>query len=1455
MANISFISPFLAFLFVSTTARDVPFDESPSPSPSSTPKIKSNFTYVCDPSRFDDLGLDITTFSYCDTSLPFTVRAKDLVDQMTLAEKMRQIGDLAYGVPRIVRMVVVSTEARAMYNLGRAGLTYWSPNINVVRDPRWGRITETPGEDPYTVGSYAANYVRGLQDVEGHENTKDLNSRPLKVSACCKHYAAYDVDNWLGVDRYHFDARVTEQDMLETFLRPFEMCVKDGDVSSVMCSYNRVNGIPTCADPKHLKDTIRGEWDLHGYIVSDCDSIEVLMDGAKWLDDTHEDDVAQVLKAGLDLDCGVYYTNFTENAVMQGKVMENEIDKSLNYLYVVLMRLGFFDGSPSFISLGKENVCSDEHIELAVEATREGIVLLKNDNDTLPLSSNNFKNLAVIGPHANATKVMVGNYAGFPCQYSSPLDAFSAIANVTYEIGWLDLSVEAESLDRVDLLLPGYQTQLINQVAAIAKGPLILVIMSAGGVDISFAKNNPNIKAILWVGYPGGRLPLTWHKADYVDQLPMTSMPLRPVEEFGYPEDLQVLQWLDRLPIRLWPACPAVLVDDMICNDEFEFEVEVQNVGSKDGNEVSWCGSKKVKFTFNACKSLSVVENNGYKLLPSGGHTIMILLEAQHRWLRPSEICEILRNYQKFCLKPDPPYKPPVLYCFDDNVVHCHQRNAKVPSYLTCSRRRYSLIGFRTGENSGAQNSDDSDMFGLIKCYVLGKQNEERKGRNGMGERKKAVNFPWGAIALCILSVFPTVTWRNVMESQFYPEDDPFDESPSPSPSSTPKVKSNFTYVCDPSRFDDLGLDITTFSYCDTSLPFTVRAKDLVDQMTLSEKVRQIGDLAYGVPRIGLPKYEWWSEALHGVSDVGPGTHFDELIPGATSFPTVILTTASFNESLWKNIGQVVSIEARAMYNLGRARLTYWSPNINVVRDPRWGRITETPGEDPYTVGSYATNYVRGLQDVEGQENTKDLNSRPLKVSACCKHYAAYDVDNWLGVDRYHFDARVTEQDMLETFLRPLEMCVKDGDVSSVMCSYNRVNGIPTCADPKLLKDTIRGEWDLHGYIVFDCDSIEVLMDGAEWLDDTREDAVAQVLKAGLDLDCGVYYTNFTENAVMQGKVRENEIDKSLNYLYVMLMRLGFFDGSPSFISLGKENVCSDEHIELAIEAAREGIVLLKNDNDTLPLSSNNFKNLAVIGPHANATKVMVGNYAGIPCQYSSPLDAFSAIANVTYEIGCDVMCKNETLIFPAMQVAKNADATILFVGLDLSVEAESLDRVDLLLPGYQTQLINQVAAVAKGPLILVIMSAGGVDISFAKNNPNIKAILWVGYPGGRLPLTWHKADYVDQLPMTSMPLRPVEESGYPGRTYKFFNGSTVYPFGYGLSYTKFNYQITTSQRSLDIKLDKYQHCRDLTFEDGAYRPSCPAVLVDDMSCNDEFEFEVEVQNVGSKDGNEVVMV
>ncbi|CAA2993059.1 beta-xylosidase alpha-L-arabinofuranosidase 1-like [Olea europaea subsp. europaea] len=696
------------------------------------------------------------------------------------------------------------------------------------------------------------------------------------------------------------------------------------------------------------------------------------------------------------------------------------------------------------------------------------------------------------------------------------------------------------------------------------------------------------------------------------------------------------------------------------------------------------------------------------------------------------------------------------------------------------------------------------------------------------------------------------------------------------SPSNLTKI---YTKICDPQRFNDLGLDMDYFTYCDSSLSYGVRVKDLIDRMTLMEKVQQIGDTAYGVPRIGLAKYEWWSEALHGVSKVGQlnskATFFDDVVPGATSFPCPITTTASFNQTLWKTIGQVVSTEARAMYNLGHAGLTFWSPNINVVRDPRWGRTLETPGEDPFVVGTYAANYVRGLQDIEGLESTDDPNSRPVKVAACCKHYAAYDVDSWLGVDRTTYDALVTEQDMLETFQKPFEMCVKEGDVMSVMCSFNRINGIPACADQKLLKDTLRGEWDLHGYIVSDCDSIEVMVDNQKWLHDEPEDAVSQAMKAGLDLDCGNYYTNYADKAVMQGKISEKDIDEALKNLYIVLMRLGFFDGSSKYESLGKQDVCSDENIELATQAAREGMVLLKNLNGTLPLNTDEIKTIAVVGPHANATTAMIGNYEGIPCKYTSPIDGFSKYAEVQYAMGCgDIMCKNASLIFPAMQAAKNADATVIVAGIDLSIEAESRDRLDLRVPGFQAQLITQVAQVAKGPVILVIMSGGGVDISFARDSDNVKGIVWAGYPGeeggqaiadvifgkynpgGRLPLTWHEGSYADMLPMTSMSLRPVDSLGYPGRTYKFFNGSTVFPFGSGLSYTTFAYSLTSADKNLNIQLNKFQHCRDLNYTDDTFKPPCPAILTSDLQCDDNnLEFEVKVTNNGTVDGSEVVMV
>ncbi|KAL0334461.1 UNVERIFIED_CONTAM: Beta-xylosidase/alpha-L-arabinofuranosidase 1 [Sesamum angustifolium] len=230
---------------------------------------------------------------------------------------------------------------------------------------------------------------------------------------------------------------------------------------------------------------------------------------------------------------------------------------------------------------------------------------------------------------------------------------------------------------------------------------------------------------------------------------------------------------------------------------------------------------------------------------------------------------------------------------------------------------------------------------------------------------------------------------------------------------------------------------LKNFSFCDQSLDVKSRVADL-----------------------------WWSEALHGVSYVGPGTKFSSLVPGATSFPQVLLTAATFNESLFQIIGKVVSTEARAMYNVGLAGLTYWSPNINIFRDPRWGRGQETAGEDPLLSSKYGAAYVRGLQARD--DGDKDR----LKVAACCKHYTAYDVDNWKGIQRYNFNALVTQQDLDDTFQPPFKSCILDGNVASVMCSYNQVNGKPTCGDPDLLYGVIRGQWKLNGYIVTDCDSL-----------------------------------------------------------------------------------------------------------------------------------------------------------------------------------------------------------------------------------------------------------------------------------------------------------------------------------------------------------------------------------------------
>uniref|UniRef100_A0ACD5Z5K8 Uncharacterized protein n=1 Tax=Avena sativa TaxID=4498 RepID=A0ACD5Z5K8_AVESA len=597
--------------------------------------------------------------------------------------------------------------------------------------------------------------------------------------------------------------------------------------------------------------------------------------------------------------------------------------------------------------------------------------------------------------------------------------------------------------------------------------------------------------------------------------------------------------------------------------------------------------------------------------------------------------------------------------------------------------------------------------------------------------------------------------------------------------------------------------------FCDRKLPIEQRAGDLVSKLTLEEKISQLGDESPAVARLGVPAYKWWSEALHGVG-WSKGIHLNGPIRAVTSFPQVILTAASFNQRLWYRIGQVIGTEARGVYNNGQAEgLTFWAPNINVFRDPRWGRGQETPGEDPTMTAKYAAVFVRGFQ---GYAISGAINSSDLEASACCKHFTAYDLENWKGVTRFTFDTKVTAQDLADTYNPPFKSCIEDGGASGIMCSYNRVNGVPTCADHNLLTKTARGDWGFNGYITSDCDSVAIVHDAQGYAKEP-EDAVADVLKAGMDVNCGRYVQTHGLSAIQQGKITEQDIDRALHNLFTIRMRLGLFNGDPKYNrygNIGANQVCKQKHQNLALRAAQDGIVLLKNDANALPLSKSTVSSIAVIGHNANDATLLRGSYFGPPCIYVTPLQVLQwYVKDARFVAGCNAAVCNVSNIGEAVHVASSADHVVLFMGLDQDQEREEVDRLELGLPGMQENLINSVADAAKKPVILVLLCGGPVDVTFAKNNPKVGAILWAGYPGqaggiaiaqvlfgehnpgGRLPVTWYPKEFT-AVPMTDMRMRADPATGYPGRTYRFYKGKTVYNFGYGLSYSKYSHSFVS---------------------------------------------------------------
>ncbi|KAK8623551.1 hypothetical protein V6N13_118434 [Hibiscus sabdariffa] len=647
-----------------------------------------------------------------------------------------------------------------------------------------------------------------------------------------------------------------------------------------------------------------------------------------------------------------------------------------------------------------------------------------------------------------------------------------------------------------------------------------------------------------------------------------------------------------------------------------------------------------------------------------------------------------------------------------------------------------------------------------------------------------------------------------------------------------------------------------SYPFCNTTLSINQRVQDIISRLTLDEKISQLVIDAPAVPRLGIPDYEWWSEALHGIayfSDYNTGMRF-KTIHAATSFP------------------QAIGKEARAIYNAGEATgITFWAPNINIFRDPRWGRGQETPGEDPVVTGKYAISFVRGIQ---GDTFEGGKLGEHLQASACCKHFTAYDVDNWKGVNRFVFDAKVSQQDLADTYNPPFRSCIQEGKASGIMCAYNRVNGVPNCADYNLLSKTARGQWGFNGYITSDCDAVSIIYEKQGYAK-LPEDAVADVLKAGMDVNCGTFLKNYTKSAVKKRKLLVSEIDRALHNLFSVRMRLGLFNGNPvnqPYGKIGRDQICSQEHQNLALEAARSGIVLLKNTNKLLPFSKAKTTSLAVIGPNANASDTLLGNYKGPPCKIVTSLQGLqNYVKDIRYHPGCNAVNCSYALTDQAVKVAKGAEYVVLVMGLDQTQEREEFDRVKLVLPPKQQNLITRVARAAKNPVVLVLLSGGPIDINFAKYDKHIGSILWAGYPGeaggralaeiifgdhnpgGRLPVTWYPQSFI-KVPMTDMRMRPEPSSGYPGRTYRFYKGPKVYEFGYGLSYSNYSYEFLPVAQN-KVYLNNQLKSPKIELENSNALKYIPVSELGTERCDKRIPVTVRAQNHGDLAGKHPLLL
>ena len=589
-------------------------------------------------------------------------------------------------------------------------------------------------------------------------------------------------------------------------------------------------------------------------------------------------------------------------------------------------------------------------------------------------------------------------------------------------------------------------------------------------------------------------------------------------------------------------------------------------------------------------------------------------------------------------------------------------------------------------------------------------------------------------------------------------------------------------------------------AYLDTHLPFPERVQDLLSRLTLDEKVSMMSHPAHGIPRLNIPAYNYWSEALHGVARNGR----------ATVFPQAIAMAATWDKDLIHKVATAISDEGRAKYHAALKRngytaqyqgLTFWSPNVNIFRDPRWGRGQETWGEDPFFTGEMASAFVRGLQGD---------HPKYLKAAACAKHYAVHSGPE---KDRHRFNAIVTKRELYDTYLPAFKRLVTEAKVESVMGAYNRTLDEVCCASGLLIEDILRGEWNFQGHFVSDCGALSDFHLHHKVTEDAA-DSAALALQRGCDLGCDHVFDEIPE-AIKRGDITEAHVDRALERTLGTRFKLGMFDPAEDvpFTSIPTDVVACDEHRQLAYRTATEAVVLLKNKDNLLPIKLSTRK-IFVTGPTATSTEVLLGNYYGFNNQMVTLLEGLTGRIpegmGMEYTSGAMLKHPREIKNSWAPGMAQSADFAIVCAGISSFLEGEegeSLlspqngDRESISLPESQINYIKELAI--HGTRIVLVLT-GGSPIALGEIEDMVDAILFVWYPGmeggravadvlfgdvspaGKLPVTFPKA--LDQLP-------PFDDYSMNGRTYRYMTEEPLYPFGFGLSYSRFDYS--------ELQLDK----------------------------------------------------